>query len=79
MKDAEIEAEIEDFLEGLQSADLSRHADQWGPRGNLVKPERHERAVEATMSVQSDIGGPNNNAMLQTLAMHPMTTGTIRT
>jgi hypothetical protein len=26
MKDAEIEAEIEDFLEGLQSADLSRHA-----------------------------------------------------
>ena len=26
MKEAEIEAEIEDFLEGPQSADLSRHA-----------------------------------------------------
>jgi hypothetical protein len=35
MKEAEMEAEIEDFHEGLNS-DPPRHAGQWGPGGNLV-------------------------------------------
>jgi hypothetical protein len=30
MKDAEIEAEIEDFLEGFNQPDLARHAGHWG-------------------------------------------------
>jgi hypothetical protein len=48
MKDAEIEAQIEDFPR-LQSAHLLRHAGQWGPDGNLVEPARLERAVEAAV------------------------------
>jgi hypothetical protein len=46
MKEAEIEAEIEDFPEGL-SAHLPRHAGQWGPRGYLVIQRRVVRGQPA--------------------------------
>jgi len=44
-----MEAEIEDFLEGLQSAHLARHADRWGAGAGLVKPERLERSITSIL------------------------------
>ena len=40
--------EIEDFIERLQPADLSRHADQWGPSADLVEQARLERPLAGT-------------------------------
>jgi hypothetical protein len=37
MKHAQMEAEIEDFLEGLNS-DPPRHTGQWGPGRHVVEP-----------------------------------------
>jgi hypothetical protein len=37
MKEAEMEAEIEDFLEGFNQPTYPRHADQWGPGRYLVE------------------------------------------
>jgi len=45
MRDEEMLAQIEDFPRRLRSADLSRHEDQWGPRGYVVKPAWLERAM----------------------------------
>jgi hypothetical protein len=38
MRDEEMQAEIEDFIEGFQPAHLPRHAGQWGPGRYLVIP-----------------------------------------
>ena len=35
----------------LQSAHLPRHAGQWDPGGNLVKPARHERALTSLVAL----------------------------
>ena len=53
IKDAEIEAEIEDFPRRLQSAHLPRHAGQWGPRGYMVEPARLERSLKTALAVAS--------------------------
>src|SRR5690348_14145685 len=49
MRDEEIEAEIEDFLEGFQSARLPRHAGQLRACAGLVEPARLERALGAAL------------------------------
>jgi hypothetical protein len=37
--------EMLDFIEGLQSTDLSRHEDQWSAGAHLVKPAWMERSL----------------------------------
>ena len=48
-KDAEIEAEIEDFLEGFNQATLPRHAGQWGPGWQPGHPEMGGPGTAARM------------------------------
>jgi hypothetical protein len=38
MRDDEMQAEIEDFLEGFKAADLSRHEDRRRADAHLVEP-----------------------------------------
>jgi len=47
MRDEEMQAEIEDFIEGFNQP---TYRDQWGPGAGLVGPERLERDVEANLS-----------------------------
>jgi hypothetical protein len=46
VRDEEMLAEIEDFLEGFNPADLSRHEGQWDPRGYVVIRARLEWTVK---------------------------------
>jgi hypothetical protein len=47
MRDEEMNAEIEDFLEGFNQPTYPRHAGQWGSGADLEQPAGHEWAVEA--------------------------------
>jgi hypothetical protein len=42
MRDEEMQAEIEDFIEGFNQPTYPRHADQWGAGAGLVEPARLE-------------------------------------
>jgi hypothetical protein len=54
MRDEEMMAEIEDFLEGSnQPTYLSRHAGQWGPSADLVKQAGHQWSVRP-IQLESD-------------------------
>ena len=46
MRDEEMLAEIEDFIEGFNH-DLPGHEGQWSPGGNVVEPARLERRQQA--------------------------------
>ena len=56
MKDAEIEAEIEDFLEGFKQPTYRGIAGQWGPSGNLVIQRRVVRGQPAGCRVAPLMG-----------------------
>ena len=45
MTDAEMEAEIEDFLEGFNQPTWRGNADQWAAGAGLVQPARLKRDV----------------------------------
>ena len=49
MNDAEMDAEIEDFIEGFNQPTYSRHEDQWRSGGYVVEPARLEWIVRPAM------------------------------
>jgi hypothetical protein len=53
MKEAEIEAEIEDSSKASISPPTARHVGQWGPGGYVVEPAWLEWDVELTRVTSS--------------------------